>query len=168
MAAASFQADPQVVQVAEAFALDAVDLAARNFRITLDWSEASIQQVERMLGKLHDQMGSARPSEETVWVFAKSLGSYIGEVLRRRHGAAWGMVTLDGQSYPGLQLPGGGLVWPWAKAHKRMTNGPEDNVWHYYRILLANPGDAGAAANAPAQPATAPASVTKKAWWKFW
>jgi hypothetical protein len=135
MSEAPFQPDGQVAEVAGAYALDAVDLAARNFGVTLDWSEASVRQVEQMLGRLHAELTSARPPEDAVWTFAKAFGSYVGEVLRRHHEGEWGMVSMEGQSFPGLQLAGGPLCWPWGKAYKRLTDGPGDNLWHYYSVL---------------------------------
>jgi hypothetical protein len=147
MAEAPFQPDPQVAEIAEAYALDAVDLAARNFSVALDWSEASVRQVEQMLGRLHDEMASAQPPEDTVWTFAKAFGSYVGEVLRRHHGGEWGMVSMGGQLFPGLQQTGGSLCWPWGKAHKRLVNGPEDNVWHYYSVLVQRPAEPDATAD---------------------
>ena len=139
MSEVPFQPDGQVAEVAEAYALDAVDLATRNFGVTLDWSEASVREVEQMLGRLHDEMASAQPPEDAVWTFAKAFGSYVGEVLRRHHGGVWGMVSMDGQSFPGLQQAGGSLCWPLGRAHKRLTNGPDDNVWHYYNVLVHRP-----------------------------
>jgi hypothetical protein len=146
MAQAPFQPDPQVAEIAAAYALDAVDLAARNFSVTLDWSEFSVRQVEQMLGQLHDEMASAQPPEDAVWTFAKAFGSYLGEVLRRHHGGEWGMVSSGGQSFPGLQQTSGALCWPWGKARNRLVNGPEDNVWHYYGVLVG-PAEPGAAAD---------------------
>jgi hypothetical protein len=142
MAGPSFQPDAQIAEIAEAYALDAIDLAARNFGIQLDWSEDSIRQVEQMLGRLHDEMAGAQPPEEAVWTFAKAFGSYVGEVLRRHHGGRWGMVNLDGESFAGLQQAGGSLCWPWGKAHKRLVKGPADNLWHYYRILVQSASSA--------------------------
>jgi hypothetical protein len=135
----SFQADSQVAEIAVAYAHDAVDIAARNFGIALDWSEASVRQVEEILNRLHDEMANAQPSEDAVWAFAKAFGSYVGEVIRRRHGGTWGMIRMEEQSFPGLEQTGGALCWPWSKAHKRLVHGPEDNVWHYYCILVEKP-----------------------------
>src|SRR5262249_46996116 len=118
MSEPSFQPDPHVAEVAAAYALDAVDLALSNFGVTLDWSGASIREVERMLGQLHDEMAKAQPPEKAVWTFAKAFGSYIGEVLRQHHGGEWGMVRVGEQLFPGLQQNGGALCWPWSKAHK--------------------------------------------------
>ena len=169
MAEASFEQDAGVMQIAEAYSLDAVDLAARNFSITLDWSEASIRQVERILGLLHDDMSQSKPSEDAVWTFAKAFGSYIGEVLRRHHGGEWGNINMNGQSFPGLRQSGGGLIWPWSKANKRLTNGPEDNVWDYYNVVVENVREVNFTPD-PGQntPSDRGANTRKKPWWKFW
>ncbi len=132
---ADFKSDRNVAKVAEAYALDAVDLAARNFRVTLDWSEGSIKSVEDMLGQLHAQMRRAKPPENTVWTFAKAFGSYTGEVYRRHHGGTWGMVDLGGEEFPGIQSVDGSTFWPWGRAHQRLTVGPENNLWHDYQRL---------------------------------
>src|SRR6516164_3042192 len=139
MAEEAFQPDLRVTQIAETYALDAIDLAASNFGIALDWSEASVRQVEEMLARLHDEMASAQPPDAAVWTFAKTFGSYLGEVLRRHHGGTWGMVSMGGQSFPGLRQTSGSLSWPWGKAHKRLVNGPADNVCHYYSMLVQGP-----------------------------
>jgi hypothetical protein len=136
VAEATFQNDPRIAEIASAYSLDAVELAARDFGITLDWSEESVRHVEKLLSRLHGEIKNARPPEDTVWKFAKAFGSYVGEVLRRHHGGEWGMVQLDDQSFPGLKQTGGGLCWPWGKAHNRIENGPEDNIWHYYCALV--------------------------------
>src|SRR6516165_7718567 len=91
----SFRIDPNIDEIAKAYALDAIDIALRNFGITLDWSDKSIQLVEDMLEQLHDSLADTKPPEDTVWVFAKSFGSYLGEVFCKNHGGTWGMVRLE-------------------------------------------------------------------------
>lgn len=136
MAETSFQPNADVTKIAEAYALDAVDIAAKNFDITLDWSENSIERVEQMLAQLHAEMARTQPPEETVKTFCKMFGSYIGQVLLRHHGGEWGVVTMGEESIPGIQYGAGALCWPWGKVRNRLFNGPEDNVWHYYRLLV--------------------------------
>ncbi len=124
-------------QIAEAYALDAVDLARDNFGNTLDWSDASVSSVEDMLAELYTQRGVARPSEDQVWTVAKAFGSYIGEVFRRNHGATWGMTSVNGEALPGIQGSNScALFWPWSKVFGRLSNGSEDNVWTYYQVLM--------------------------------
>jgi hypothetical protein len=140
--AANFTPDPEIEQIAEAYALDARDFAERAFGITLDWSDASVAKVEVILDKLHRQKQVMKPppSEEQVFTFAKMLGSYIGEVFRRNHGAEWGMVKFGGEPFPGLRAAGTEhLFWPMGKVLKRLESGSEDNVWHYYQDLVGTP-----------------------------
>ena len=134
-----FTADPEVQQIAEAYALDARDFAERAFHITLDWRDASVQWVESILDSLYRQKQTMEPppSDEQVASFAKMLGSYVGEVFRRNHGADWGMVDIDGDPIAGLRAARSEILfWPWDKVRKRLVNGYEDNVWHYYHFLL--------------------------------
>jgi hypothetical protein len=134
----SFVADSKIQQIAEAYSADAVDFAKSQFGVTLDWSEASIASVERFLAQMHTSYLTTkpRPTEEQVMSFAKAFGSYIGEVYRRSHGGEWGMVTLEGQSFPGLRTRSGVNFWPWGRALNRIMQGPENNVADYYKVLL--------------------------------
>ena len=150
----AFTEDPKVQQVTEAYARDAVDFARNQFKLSLDWSDASIAHIETMLTVLHEQMAAANPTDEQIFQFAKLFGSYVGEVFRRNHGATWGMVTLEGQSFPGLNASGpAGLFWPWGRAQNRIKNGPEDNIWHYYQHLISR--------NSTSSP-----SPLKSTWWQ--
>ena len=52
-------------------------------------------------------------------------------------GGCW---KLESEAFPGqpvitFELPNGTDVWPHFKAGKRIVNGPEDNVWHYFMVL---------------------------------
>jgi hypothetical protein len=134
----NFKPDANVKKVAEAYSLDAIDIASRNFRVNLDWTDASIESVERMLKTLHEQMASAKPDDKTIWTFAKAFGSYIGEVYRKRYGGEWGVVELGSDTFPGMKAAKGVEFWPWGKVYQRLVKGPENNVWHYYQSLTAS------------------------------
>lgn len=134
----AFAPDPNVQKMAEAYALDAIDFAQRQFGIKLDWSDASIENVEKALSLMHASYmrTQPKPTEDQVMSFAKGFGSYVGEVYRRNHGAAWGMVNLNGQKFPGLRTKSGKNFWPWGRALNRITQGAENNMTDYYRMLL--------------------------------
>lgn len=155
----NFNADPKIAEIAAAYSLDAVDIAASNFGVKLDWSDSSVKKVEEILGRLHDDMARSNPPEEAVWTFAKAFGSYVGEVLRKHHGGEWGMVNLDGQKFPGIRQDGQRLCWPWGRVHNRIVKGPEDNVWHYYQVAVKPSGGALEARDDNPAP---------KPWWRFW
>jgi hypothetical protein len=134
----SFSPDPRIEKVAEAYAQDAVDFSAKQFSIKLDWSDASIADVEKALSKMHASYTdmTPKPSDEQVMSFAKGFGSYVGEVFRRNHGGEWGMVTLSDHRFPGMRTTSGRNFWPWARAFDRITKGSEANIADYYNVLL--------------------------------
>lgn len=53
IATQSFSLDPKVERIAEAYALDAVDFSEKRFATKLDWSDASIANVEKILGQIN-------------------------------------------------------------------------------------------------------------------
>ncbi|HEY4059684.1 MAG TPA: hypothetical protein VGM39_23880 [Kofleriaceae bacterium] len=131
----SFTPDTQLAVDAAGYAQRAVDLAKRRFQLALDYRERSIAHVETILGQIHGD----NLEEKTAFNLGVMFGSYIGEVARRNHGAAWGRIQAsDGSEFPGLQLDSGTLFWPWARARNRIMNGPEDNIRHYYDHLMAD------------------------------
>ena len=134
----SFTPDPNIQKIAEAYSQDAVEFAKKQFGITLDWSDASVADVEKALSLMHSSYASTtpKPTEEQVMSFAKGFGSYVGEVYRRNHGGTWGMVHMNGQSFPGMRTPAGVNFWPWGRASNRIIQGPQNNIADYYRVLL--------------------------------
>ena len=133
----SFTPDDKIQKIAEAYALDACDFLRDHFRITLDWSDASIQHIESVLDVFHHEATKAKPTNEQVMGFAKMFGSYIGEVYRKNHGATWGLVEMNGENFPGLKAVSSDTTfWPWGRARNRLVDGAENNVWHYYNELI--------------------------------
>jgi hypothetical protein len=134
-----FSEDPQLQTVAEAYALDAVDFALSDMKITLDWTDQSVRTLESILDVFNRSLTEAKPSEEQIYGFSKMWGSYLGEVYRKNHGATWGRISHKGDWFPGLRATSGSLFWPWGRVQNRIRNGPEDNVWHYYQELTGRP-----------------------------
>ena len=139
--------------MAEASALEAIDFARAHYSKRLDWTDDSVQSIEAIAGHLHETLPDPPPSEKEILALATMLGSYVGEVFRRNHGATWGIVSLGDEKMPGLKSSHDGTTfWPWGRMRNRLLNGPEDNIWHYYQVLLSEHA-------APAQPSPKP-------WWK--
>ncbi len=136
---------PTVNEMMEAYAQDAVDHAKLAMGITLDFSVESVRSVETILSRLYEarpkgfvaRLLRRGPSEEDIYMLAKMYGGYIGEVLRRHSGGEW---FFDTEVVPGSTVIGlrkeDERVWPPAKVAKRLTDGPEDNVWVYIQVLL--------------------------------
>jgi hypothetical protein len=132
-----FTVDHNLAKVTEANSADCVDFLARHLSKHLDYSAASVVVVEQCLGVFHDQK-AAGPGEEQIQQFAKMFGSYLGETYRRLHGGQWGV---DGARQPAFRTVGGGICWPWTRAYKRIMNGPEDDVVHWFHYLVENGGE---------------------------
>ena len=126
-----FVADASIARLAEAYSLDVRDLAARDFHKQLDFTDASVTELDAILETYFQSRSAAQPTEEQVAQFGKAFGSYLGEVLRRQHGAEWGLVTFDGQTFPGMRLRDGSLVWPWGRVQQRLLEGPSESVVEY-------------------------------------
>ena len=138
----SVTSEPTINDMMAAYAQDAVDHAKENFQLDLDFSTESVREVEETLASMFSAIPKGllarifgrAPSDEVIWSFAKMYGGYIGEVLRRAGGGEW---FIDEDVAPGML----GLrkadhrIWPPAKVGKRLTNGPEDNVWHYFIVV---------------------------------
>lgn len=124
----------------------AVRMAAKA-GIRLDYSDASIEAVERQLAGLHDQLQASKldsmrsppPSEREFQAMCFYFGTYIAEVLRRTYGGTW---SNQSALHPGHEIPTFHVgasrmeIWPQIKVEKRLRNGPEDNVWHYFQLTV--------------------------------
>ena len=123
----------------------AVEIAASG-NITLDYSIESIEIVKRQLANLHNQIPKGflsrlikkSPSDHEIQMMSYTFGAYIAEVIKRNFGGTW---SNQSKLHPGQEIPtfhiGGdrGEIWPQIKVEKRLRNGAEDNVWHYFQIL---------------------------------
>ena len=135
---------PSVGDMMSAYAEDAVDHARTSSDIVLDYTADSVERVERLLSEMYSAIPKgfvARafrrgPSPEQIWTMCKVYGGYLGEVLRREKGGEW---RLDKDIVPGVDTiclqHGENRIWPPAKVHKRLKNGPEDNVWHFFQAV---------------------------------
>jgi hypothetical protein len=129
--------------VMQAYAEDAVDLARERYSIELDYSEASIKDVESILTTMYyalptgllDRLFRRRPTDEHISQMAKIWGGYVGEVMRRQWGGEW---VTETKAHPGTVITlriHDTDSFPPAKVHKRLINGRADSVWIYYQVL---------------------------------
>lgn len=123
-----------------AYAEDAVDFARANFGIELDFSTASVEHVESIADRLYQSRPKGflskifrkGPSDEEIQQLCKMLGGYVGEIYRRVKGGDWAI----NQEFQAIGvLVGESWVFPPAKVHKRLMNGPEDNLLSYFRVI---------------------------------
>ena len=127
----------------QAFAEQAVRLG-HEFKINLDYSERSLEQVEQLLARFHDELTSANPGSK-LEEMAKIWGGYLGEVVRRRFGGEWSIEKYPAGDFLIVTLNvNGARLFPSMKVHKRLTEGSSENIWSFYQSvrakLAAQPG----------------------------
>jgi hypothetical protein len=139
----AFYPDPAGQAAAQALADEAVRVAAGEFDTRLDWTVDSVRRVEEVLGRLHDRRFRGELGPEAAARHARLFGCYLGEVVRRAHGGAWGVGRLYSETFPALRIGSGrGAVdfFPTMRASARITYGPGANVWEEYQALLRKIG----------------------------
>jgi hypothetical protein len=112
----------------------AVQAAKLKFDESLDFSSDSLEQVERIMSRLHKQAtepGADKLTEQQIGELSTLWGIYVGEVVRRYYGGQWSLI--DG--VPDLTL-GGKNAAPIAKVRKRITGGPMDNLKYYFTSIM--------------------------------
>jgi hypothetical protein len=97
-----------------------------------DFSPESLWEVDRFFDE-HSQDGAAKPGgllSQDLGSRLFAIGSYIGEVVRRKVGGEWVGDDADPQAeiQVELHLPDGARCWPVQRAMKRFKNGPEDGI----------------------------------------
>ena len=96
----------------------------------------SVESVEAVLKKIHKQYIES-PKSIDVRALGAIYGAYLGESIRRhRSGAKWETddPTLGEKTYPLIYK--GSRAYPLAWCFRRITNGPEENVWLKLKVFL--------------------------------
>jgi hypothetical protein len=111
----------------------AVKTAKMAWQESLDFSDDSLDAMERILTKTHATTrkgpGEA-PTEEEVTDASRMWGVYVGEVIRRFYGGQWS--STEGGAQLGLS---GTTTNPIDKVRKRIVDGPADNVRFYFASI---------------------------------
>jgi hypothetical protein len=121
----------------------AEQVARENFGITLDYSVASIQQVESILGEIHDDF-KRTGSEEGLRGIALEFAAYLISVIE--HNFAQGTWRRDDPSMGAETFPyewNGSVLFPYGWCLKRLLDGPQDDVWAKFQALVVQGGTAG-------------------------
>ena len=114
----------------------AVRIGSEGFGIKLDYSNESIKNVEKILGKIHDEYKQTG-SEDGLQGIAFEFASYIVKVIEKNVGPArWQRdhAKLGPDSFP--LAVGEGEIFPVSWCIKRIYDGPGDDVWFKYNFLV--------------------------------
>ncbi|HKU23875.1 MAG TPA: hypothetical protein VJQ54_00310 [Candidatus Sulfotelmatobacter sp.] len=128
----------------EQYAADAVRLAPE-FGVRLDYSEHSLEALERILDQLANRFQSSETEPRSEDSTAKELdsisriwGGYFGETIRQLWGGEWGIETYPGTIAPVISVDiGGAKLFPVMKIYRRLTKGQDENVWRFYETVRA-------------------------------
>lgn len=120
-------------------AASAVVDARDKFSTELDYSSGSIEDVERILDKIHRQHLQNPIDDSELTRLKLKWGGYVGEVIKRVRKCEWQLDSKIGD--PG-SLPvvyeKSGESFPVIWCLKRIVNGAEDNVWDKFNLLVVN------------------------------
>jgi hypothetical protein len=130
---------PTINDVMEAYAKDA-EADARKRGITLDYSEPSLAQVDRILEALTPGgvLSPKSPAEEdALWMLSKIYGGYVGQVVIKQMGGQWELQDLPGGASRVVLRCSGIQAFPPEKVYKRLTEDVYSGVGGYCRALRA-------------------------------
>jgi hypothetical protein len=118
-------------------AQEAVTIARDRYNVTLDFSEASVKQLETLLAKMHNGLPKpgdpARPSDQWISRVGATFGAYLGEIFRVNLGGSWLKENPQAPgSLPALNIHGD-ILTPCRKVVKRIVEGPGENVAFFYQ-----------------------------------
>jgi hypothetical protein len=128
--------DTKLAEDMETNARNAVELAKTRFQATLDYKPDSVQELEKLFDRVQYAM-SEPESRETLGLLTRLWGSYLGEVIRRKHGGEWIIWTDKHGKTMALQV-GEATVFPHNKVKKRLERGPDHNIWNYYQSVVSS------------------------------
>ena len=98
------------------------------------------------------QGASFRSSEQSTNKIVSLLGAFLGEAIIATYGGAW-QQTADGLALVVERGTQHHILQPFHKVHKRLMNGPEESLRHYFCTLLP-------------QVLSEPGGSPKKPWWR--
>lgn len=150
-----FTPDPQLQLFVSQSSKQCIHFVQSKFGWVPDYSESCVPRIEDILQLLHLSMRQEKPPEAVVHQMCELFGSYLGETYRRNHGGEWG-TTHD--RTPALSFGGGYTSFPWARVYKRLINGDEDNVHHWYVIMIQYASGGGETQQTSSSPPPLPVS----------
>ena len=127
---------PDVMELKESMSALAERIANEGFAKKLDYSLESVHEVEAILAVLHNEYVKTH-SEEGIHGIALEFGAYLVKLIERHFGPVdWSRDHADfGQdAFPLVWR--GRTLFPVTWCLKRIIDGPSDNVWSKFQVLV--------------------------------
>ncbi len=142
--------DRDVAEEMRRRASQAVNIAARDFGVILDFRPESVETVEEILGKIHDRHRQAPLPDSELVKESMRWGAYVGEVSRGVRPCRWALNSAaGGEGSTPIVYADRSESFPVRWCYKRIKNGDEDNVWHKFTTLVVERDRPGALEIAP-------------------
>jgi hypothetical protein len=110
-------------------AKEAVKRAKAQHKVDLDFSSASIDRVEEMLGRIHEDHLKKALTEKELSLQSIRWGAYIGEMIKRVRTGRWQRDSEKaGRGTIPVVFDSENEAFPCSWAYKRIADGPEDNI----------------------------------------
>jgi hypothetical protein len=129
---------PTLAEEMKAHALEAQKFSRKHLVLELDFSEASIRELENHYDTLvYALKGGLSP--ENIALLTRMWGAYIGESLRRAAGAEWieesaAFSSADPSArHIGLKGPRGTVVYPHEIVARRLVDKNAANVLQFFQ-----------------------------------
>lgn len=125
-------------------AQEAVERASSEYLILLDFSPASVERVDEILGRLHERHAASEFSNEELTHESMTWGAYVGEVIKKVRPGEWAQ---DSAVAGPFSLPivysdaENSQSFPVGWCRKRIVNGDEDNIWIKFNFFVMQRGD---------------------------
>ena len=116
----------------QAYADEAVRVAAADHGMALDYSPASIASLETIVAARRPVPKADQEEATQLW------GAYFGEVFRRRYPCEWTMTVYPGgeMAMPALEIQGS-HIYPLLKIFRRLTMGSAEDLMAFYQKVTA-------------------------------
>jgi hypothetical protein len=129
---------PATPQAAPLHASDMVRLARVIHHVELDYSPASLQDVDRII----EQFREGGSSVDDLGGVLFGFGCYLGEVMVRHAQGQWrnaaDTAMADVAGFPiVIELPGQRVANPLHRVFRRLEAGPDHSLVEYYRKVTA-------------------------------
>ena len=119
----------------------AVPVVEQNYGVTLDYSPASLKELDTIVDDLRRDQRF-----EALQTLLFSMGCYLGEVLVRHAGGRWrttqdlGMGKVS-SSPIAVEMPDGRGCNPVGRVYRRFQKGREDSLPAFFRAMAGAPLD---------------------------
>jgi hypothetical protein len=118
-----------------------VPFVEQNYGLTLDYSPASLEQLDAIVDDLRRDQRF-----EALQTLLFSMGCYVGEVLVRHAGGRWRVTQDPGASKVAsspiaVEMPDGRGCNPVGRVYRRFQKGRDDSLPGFFQAMAGAPPD---------------------------